>query len=107
MITRIFIFIRIKNSAFTVNSSKSNINGFILSWHIESRDLVRNYWFTQTCGARFFPSDVVRLWPKYFKDNQRVNVSLTKKLKQMTQVKDEGFIRWYETTTGDKLWKQL
>eukprot|EP01083_Nonionella_stella_P296730 1007924_1 len=88
---------------------RNDFNGFqfMLSWHVDSSDLIRCYWFSNCWGARFFPLDCKMLWPKYFKEvknkEQSVKPDYNKKLKSMEQCVDAGFKHWFETTTGTKL----
>eukprot|EP01084_Bolivina_argentea_P311396 539007_1 len=44
------------------------LNGFQFtsSWHIESQDTIRCYWFRDFGGTLFFPRDACFLWSKYF-----------------------------------------
>eukprot|EP01084_Bolivina_argentea_P049180 90484_1 len=83
----------------------NDLNGFTFSWQVEKKDLIRCYWFASFGGTRFFPSDAIYLWPIYFKNGKKIQetLSIYLKLKQMEQVKDDGFVSWYENTTKSKL----
>ena len=86
----------------------SPLNGyqFCLSWHIESINYVKTYWYHNGWMCRVFPMDAFKLWPMYFQKvrngarEQMVKRHNKEKLKAMEQVIDPGFNKWYELTVG-------
>eukprot|EP01083_Nonionella_stella_P144044 448949_1 len=85
---------------------RNDFNGyqFTLSWHCDTQDTIRCYWFSSCWGTRFFPADAAMLWPQYFnKKGGKVKEEQSKALKQMPQCIDPGFKHWYESTTKNKL----
>eukprot|EP00486_Rosalina_sp_Unknown_P008338 CAMPEP_0201579908 /NCGR_PEP_ID=MMETSP0190_2-20130828/27799_1 /ASSEMBLY_ACC=CAM_ASM_000263 /TAXON_ID=37353 /ORGANISM="Rosalina sp." /LENGTH=559 /DNA_ID=CAMNT_0048015013 /DNA_START=33 /DNA_END=1712 /DNA_ORIENTATION=+ len=88
--------------------ARSDLNGyqFCLSWHIDSVDVIKTYWYHNAWGTRFFPIDAYKLWPMYFKKvhngkkEQEVKKDNKTKLMKMRQVIDPGFEKWYELTVG-------
>lgn len=81
---------------------------FTVSWHVNSEDVIKTYWFMQNWGTRLFPNDAYRLWPNYFaktKDgkSQQASADLVQRLQERPQVVDPGFQHWFEHSTKTKL----
>ena len=80
---------------------------FVVSWHVESTDVMRVYWQFGHWLTRFFPMDTLYLWPRWFTAMNSVQESEIKPLRQALRrmkVSHEGrFERWFEQTTESEL----
>eukprot|EP00484_Ammonia_sp_Unknown_P029668 CAMPEP_0197043950 /NCGR_PEP_ID=MMETSP1384-20130603/20119_1 /TAXON_ID=29189 /ORGANISM="Ammonia sp." /LENGTH=535 /DNA_ID=CAMNT_0042475327 /DNA_START=35 /DNA_END=1642 /DNA_ORIENTATION=+ len=82
--------------------AKDDLNGyqFTLSWHVESEDVIRCYWYTPMGQVtRLFPGDIARLWPMQFHKFNKLNKERSEKLQGMQQITDPNFVRWYQAST--------
>eukprot|EP00484_Ammonia_sp_Unknown_P022425 CAMPEP_0197053780 /NCGR_PEP_ID=MMETSP1384-20130603/27939_1 /TAXON_ID=29189 /ORGANISM="Ammonia sp." /LENGTH=666 /DNA_ID=CAMNT_0042486723 /DNA_START=2037 /DNA_END=4037 /DNA_ORIENTATION=+ len=88
---------------------------FTLSFHVEASDDIKCYIFYNGWIARFFPSDMIDIWPQWF-DESKENlefVNNTKKWKSRINglqqlLVDDQFSQWYkDSTKRDDLLKQF
>eukprot|EP01084_Bolivina_argentea_P024182 45106_1 len=93
-----------KNHTISVCDTLNGKN-FILSFHVEAQDNVKCYVFFNGTIARFFPEDMLNVWPKFFK-NSKQNEEFLKKKEELLQslekveIRDDRFEEWYKMTTG-------
>ena len=90
-------------------TSQSNCNGamIMLSFHVESTDEIRCYFYTNGQFLRFMPSDIINLFPSFFDkevgDNKTFAESdLAKKLvedmnQNLRDVNFEAFLKKYQS----------
>ena len=65
--------ISIKNGNKTTKIGVNNgIGGhmFCISFHIISNDIIKCYLYSHTKMMRFYPNDIIKIWPKFFVNNK-------------------------------------
>ena len=91
---------------FTFNATEQlEGRNFILSFHVQAIDEVKAYVYYNGTICRFYPNDMVYVWPNYFKPTEKNKqfaknkASLLNELKNLT-IRDDRFQHWYKLTTG-------
>ena len=79
---------------------------FTLSFHVESVDDIKCYMFYQGWIARFFPQDMIEIWPLWFDESKenKAFINNPKKWKpRMNELQkmltDDQFQMWYKDST--------
>ena len=89
-------------------SASEGMNGknFILSFHVQAVDNIKCYVYHNGTSIRFFPEDMVNVWPKWFNmttDKNKDFISQKEKLLDRlknVKIRDDAFEQWYRMTTG-------
>eukprot|EP01084_Bolivina_argentea_P292276 502436_1 len=89
----------------TAKNAESQV--FILSFHVLSANKIKCYWYQRQQVSRFFPQDIVNLWPIYFvqenKDKNKMK-KITDETKENKLI-DKIFSSFYEQISVDKFEK--
>eukprot|EP01084_Bolivina_argentea_P293403 504600_1 len=78
-------------------------NMFCLSYHMKAANNISVYWCFNGSQLRFYPIDMINIWPKFFGFEMNANEMTTYKNKLGPIFRDERFEKFYEITTKQQL----
>ena len=89
---------KIKGDSIGIYERLFNI--FCVSYHLKSDNCISAYWCFNGKQLRFYPCDMINLWPKFF---EKAQITISKESMLCNTFKNDQFDRFYEDTTRQKL----
>lgn len=93
-----------------IHAVSSIPNLCILSVQIHEESVIRAYWYINGSCVRFFPSDMINVWPLYFIDKKSLDTQNEQRVRQSTErisqlIKENENNIPLKDTNFDEFWK--